>query len=269
MFEEPYRWIEAVENRRAYLDEQFKQGSPVVALVYDSGILLLTFSSGTQKIYEIYDRIALGGMGHPADLERLRSSLLEMAHLEGFNRSPSDVTIARLMKFGLAPPVKQAFEEIFRAPSVIKLLLVQLAPSNNQSPIMSLNYDGVFEEFTDRAALAATPEIGQRMTDYLQQTKSLSSLPRDSAIQVALKAWAVGFSSQKILNEEKGQEEKKGEDPFPSLSEMDATITEAIQTHKPEIAILEEGQTGSSKFRPLSPKEMEPALSQWVHNPKE
>ena len=92
MYEEPYRWVEAVGNRRSYLDEQFKQGSPVVALSYEAGIILATVSKGTPKLYEIYDRIALGGMGHPADLEKLRFSLLEMAHTEGFNRSPSDVT---------------------------------------------------------------------------------------------------------------------------------------------------------------------------------
>ena len=82
MFEEPYRWVEAVGNRRQYLDEQFQQGSPVVALSYADGILLLTVSRGTPKLYEIYDRIGLGGMGHPADLEKLRFNLLEMAHVE-------------------------------------------------------------------------------------------------------------------------------------------------------------------------------------------
>jgi proteasome alpha subunit len=53
MYEEPYRWVEAVGNRRQYLDEQFKQGSPVVALSYADGILLLTISRGTPKLYEI------------------------------------------------------------------------------------------------------------------------------------------------------------------------------------------------------------------------
>ena len=62
MYEEPYRWIEAVGNRRQYLDEQFAKGSPVVALAYADGILVLTVSRGTPKLYEIYDRIALGGM---------------------------------------------------------------------------------------------------------------------------------------------------------------------------------------------------------------
>ena len=117
MYEEPYRWVEAVGNRRHYLDEQFKQGSPVVALSYADGVLLLTVSRGTPKLYEIYDRIGLGGMGHPADLEKLRFSLLELAHVEGFNRSPSDVTASRLMKYGLAPAIKQALirREVKRA----------------------------------------------------------------------------------------------------------------------------------------------------------
>ena len=106
MYEEPYKWVEAVGNRRQYLDEQFKQGSPVVALAYEAGILLLTVSKGTPKLYEIYDRLALGGMGHPADLEKLRFSLLEMAHVEGFNRSPSDATGRVNREANLYPVIK-------------------------------------------------------------------------------------------------------------------------------------------------------------------
>ena len=68
MYEEPYRWIEAVANRRTYLDDQFSQGNPLIGLSFEEGILLLTSHRGTPQIYEIYDRIALGGMGHPADL---------------------------------------------------------------------------------------------------------------------------------------------------------------------------------------------------------
>jgi proteasome alpha subunit len=173
------------------------------------------------------------------------------------------------MKFGLAPPVKQAFEEIFRAPVVIKLLLVQLDPSFHRTPIMSLDYDGIFEEYTDMAVLAANPVIGQRMTDYLKKTKNLSSLPRDAAIQLALKAWAVGFSSQNKFAEEREQEEKKGKASLPSSSERDVIIKKALQTLKPEIAVLEEGHPGSSKFRTLGPKEMESILTQWVHPSKE
>ena len=70
MYEEPYRWVEAVGNRRQYLDEQFKQGSPVVALTYDGGILLTTVSKGTPKIYEIY-KAECAKHGVTPDMERL------------------------------------------------------------------------------------------------------------------------------------------------------------------------------------------------------
>src|SRR5574340_82904 len=139
MYEEPYRWVEAVGNRRQYLDEQFAQGAPVVALTYADGILLVTVSRGTPKLYEIYDRIALGGMGHPADLEKLRFSLLEMAHVEGFNRSPSDVTGSRLVKYGIAPVIKQAFEEVFKAPFIVKILLAELRQKREKDAFLTIN----------------------------------------------------------------------------------------------------------------------------------
>ena len=65
MYEEPYRWVEAVGNRRHYLDDQLKEGTPVVGVTYEHGILLMTMSKGTPKLYEIYDRLALGGDGAP------------------------------------------------------------------------------------------------------------------------------------------------------------------------------------------------------------
>src|SRR5262249_18146722 len=169
MYEEPYKWVEAVGNRRHYLDEQFKQGSPVVALAYETGILLLTVSRGTPKLYEIYDRLALGGMGHPADLEKLRFSLLEMAHVEGFNRSPSDVTGSRMVKYGIAPVIKQAFEEVFKAPFIIKILLAELGQKADKDSFLTINYDGTFEEGARCAVLAATPTVEQEMTAYLRQ----------------------------------------------------------------------------------------------------
>ena len=172
MYEEPYKWVEAVGNRRQYLDEQFKQGSPVVALAYDAGILLLTVSKGTPKLYEIYDRLALGGMGHPADLEKLRFTLLEMAHVEGFNRSPSDVTGSRMVKYGIAPVLKQAFEEVFKAPFIVKILLAELGQKAGKDSLLVINYDGTFEESNHCAVLAAARPMEQDMVSYIRQQSS-------------------------------------------------------------------------------------------------
>ena len=32
MTEEPYRWVEAISNRREYIEHQLSGGSPIVAL---------------------------------------------------------------------------------------------------------------------------------------------------------------------------------------------------------------------------------------------
>ena len=65
---EPYRWLEAIGNRREYVREQLKGGSPVLAASLPDGILLLGVGSGNTKVLN-FDRLAMAALGHPADLE--------------------------------------------------------------------------------------------------------------------------------------------------------------------------------------------------------
>ena len=81
MFDEPFRWLEAISTRHSYVQGKLRKGQPVIAVPFSEGTLMLGFSPQQGKIFELYDRIALGGLGHPADVERLRMTLLDMAHL--------------------------------------------------------------------------------------------------------------------------------------------------------------------------------------------
>ncbi len=262
MYEEPYRWVEAVGNRRHYLDEQFKQGSPVVALSYAEGVLLLTVSRGTPKLYEIYDRIGLGGMGHPADLEKLRFSLLEMAHIEGFNRSPSDVTAARLMKYGLAPILKQAFEEIFKAPYIVKVLLAELGLKPGRDSFLTVNYDGGFEEAPDMAALAATPAVQADMLAFLRQRVTPGQASLEQAVQAASRAWALGSLRQAAEPEPAGDQDDRGGRDVARTTELPEeaallTLLRASLAEKSlECAVLERRLAGSSKYRAVPVEEL-------------
>lgn len=259
MFEEPYRWVEAVGNRRQYLDEQFQQGSPVVALSYADGILLLTVSRGTPKLYEIYDRIGLGGMGHPADLEKLRFNLLEMAHVEGFNRSPSDVTGSRMVKYGLAPVIKQAFEEVYKAPFIVKILLAELGTKAERDAFLTINYDGTFEESKRGAAIASTPAIQADVIGSLRKQAELAAASLSQAADAALRAWAIGSLAQRI---EKVDDEDLKESMRPSsASSPDATaieshLRETLADKTIECAVLERTAPGSSKYRALKAEEI-------------
>ncbi|HMS85742.1 MAG TPA: hypothetical protein PKD12_19025 [Nitrospira sp.] len=260
MYEEPYRWVEAVGNRRQYLDGQFVQGSPVVGVTCDQGILLMTMSKGTPKLYEIYDRLAFGGMGHPADLERLRFTLLEMAHVEGFNRSASDVTGGRLVKYGMAPVVKQAFEEVLKAPFIVKILLAELSQKSGKDGFLTINYDGVFEEKSQYAVLAATPSVEQRMMEYLRQQSSRSL---KEAVDVAIRTWAVGDQAQRQTYETKGNhDDAKGNS---DQSVMDSQtlfghVRQCMTEKALECALLDRHMAGTSKYRTLGSREFETLL---------
>lgn len=262
MYEEPYRWVEAVGNRRQYLDEQFKQGSPVVALTYEGGILLATVSKGTPKLYEIYDRLALGGMGHPTDLEKLRFSLLEMAHVEGFNRSPSDVTGSRLVKYGIAPVIKQAFEEVYKAPFIVRILVAELGQKPEKDALLTINYDGTFEEMTGCAVLAATPAAQAKMTAYLKaQTPATLSL--EQALDLALRAWAIGSlayqqeeSDQRAETESSASGAASAAAAIPSADVLMEHVRGIAGGRALECAVLERQAPGTSKYRSLKPADL-------------
>src|SRR3712207_4626601 len=112
MIEEPYRWVEADADRREYIETQVAGGSPVAAVGCRYGIVLFTLGSARQKIFEIYDRIAMGAIGHPGDIERLRMVAIELASTEGFTRSAADVSLRRLAYYSLSPVMKTAFEQV-------------------------------------------------------------------------------------------------------------------------------------------------------------
>jgi len=273
MYEEPYRWIEAVENRRQYLDDQFKQGSPIVALSYDEGILLLTMSRGTAKLYEIYDRIAWGGMGHPADLEKLRFQLLDMAHLEGFNRSPSDVTGARLLKNGLAPMVKQAFEEIFKAPFITKILLAELGRSRDRDQFLTIDYDGTFEETKACAVVAGTQPI---QTTLLTEAKTRigQTVPSmTQAFDIAARVWAKGSLLQTAVASDERNNEKKTEDiedgGMLTTNFDDEDVVKHLRQTLPhatlECCLIDRAISGSSKYRHLSNDDVTALLPSAMH----
>jgi proteasome alpha subunit len=257
MYEEPYRWVEAVGNRRQYLDEQFKQGSPVVALTYDGGILLTTVSKGTPKLYEIYDRLALGGMGHPTDLEKLRFSLLEMAHVEGFNRSPSDVTGPRLIKYGIAPVIKQAFEEVYKAPFIVRILVAELGQKPEKDALLTINYDGTFEEITGHAVLAASTAIQAKMLAYLKEQQQ-ATLSLEQALNLALRTWAIGSMAQQQDEADQQAEAKpavsgsgSSASAIPSSNALIEHVRGLAGERTIECAVLERQAPGSSKYRPL------------------
>src|SRR2546426_9251014 len=142
MTEEPYRWLEAIGNRREYIRDQLKGGTPVFAFSRPEGILLLGVGQGMSKVFEIYDRHAFAALGHPVDIEKVRQAAIEAAHLEGFNRSAKDVTLRRLISFALSTTLKNSFEQIFSPPFIVESIFAELGETPAQDVLVRVHYDG-------------------------------------------------------------------------------------------------------------------------------
>jgi proteasome alpha subunit len=189
MIEEPYRWLEAIGNRREYVHEQLKGGSPVFGASLPDGILLLGVGSGNSKVFELFDRHALAGLGHPADIEKIRQAAIDAAHTEAFTRAPEDVSLRRLVAFGLSPQLKNNFEQIFSAPFLVELILAEVATSPEQDLLVRLHFDGGFQYATEGVVVAA----GKPESEGLALTWLIETVPsrtdRREVTDLFLQAW--------------------------------------------------------------------------------
>ena len=243
MFEEPFRWMEAIATRHSYVREKLAKGQPVFAVPYVEGVLLFGCSPQPGKIFEVYDRIAMGGMGHPADIEKMRMTLLDMAHLEGFNRSAEDVTVARLLQFGIAPALKQNFEEVMRAPYLLQLILAEL-DSENRPHIYRLNYDGYWESLPKGGALSGDDKAMERLDQEIAKTP-FATFSLEKALEELCRLWEAGRKQTET------QEAVSEEDALPK------TMAEVFDRWNVEAAVLCAGIKRKAVYRPVTEQEME------------
>ena len=259
MIEEPYRWVEAIANRREYIEDQLRRGSPIVLLNYAEGLLLLTVSRETRKVFEVYDRIAFSALGHPADIERMRLVAIDLAHIEGFNRAVADVSLRRLVNFGMSPALKNAFEKVFSAPYIVKMLLAELGDEPEQDCIVKLDYDGSFARSEIEVkepfdVLAGDGDAEKAMLDYLLEHNSTPRRALVDSIKLAATAWAIGMeTAQQGKSEE--ENEKREVDPQKTLKEF-------LKTRHIEAAVLDRTRPATRRFRLLDDKEVRAALKE-------
>jgi len=257
MIEEPYRWVEAIANRREYIEHQLSGGSPIAALSYRGGILLFTLGRERQKLFEIYDRIGMGGIGHPGDIERLRMAAIELTSTEGFARSAHDVSLRRLANYSLSPVLKAAFEQVYGAPYLARMLFAELGRGDAPNHFLRLDYDGAIhgnggalgrphEEF---GVISGTAVSTTKMEEFLR-SQTLPAATLDRALAIALDAWTVGHLALTA---------DAGDDP-PSSDAIGKHRSEQLAAASIEAAVLEQASTLPITWRALQDAEIRPGL---------
>ncbi|HXI52454.1 MAG TPA: hypothetical protein VNH84_13155 [Candidatus Saccharimonadales bacterium] len=237
MTEEPYRWLEAISNRREYIQEQMKGGTPVFALSRPEGILLFGVGQGQSKVFEIYDRHAFAALGHPVDIERIRQAAIEAAHLEGFNRSAKDVTLRRLIGFSLSSTLKSSFEQIFSPPFIVESIFAELGSKPDQDVLVRVHHDGHHHYESSGVAVAG---VDRKMEEEAGVWLRAQLRPEDALSRAAglcLTAW------QALVDNK----------PFSELSAPDAQPL-AVSGKVVETALLDRSLAGAARYRVLELK---------------
>jgi proteasome alpha subunit len=233
MTDEPYRWLEAIANRREYIRDQLKGASPVFAFSRPEGVLLLAVGVGQSKVFEVYDRHGLAALGHPVDIEKSRQVVIEAAHMEGFARAASDVTMRRLITASLGPLLKNAFEQIFTAPLIVESILAEVGATSAQDQLARVSYDGTPRYIKDGIAVAHVnpaheATAAQWLAARIQPDTSLADVAR-----LALQA-----------ERELAVAKPFAEAPPAAALPADGRVLEA--------ALLDRRATGRVRYRPLS-----------------
>ena len=278
MLDEPYRWIEAINNRRDYIEDQLRMGSPVVGLAYGEGMLLLTIGRGQRKIFEVHDRLALSAIGHTADIERLRMLATDTASVQGFQSSVDDVTLHRLSNFVLGPTIKQAFEAVFASAYIIKMLAAELGSHGQENQFVALNYDGTTRTSHRAEVIGGTEEVETAMQNYLSDS-DLADLSFTAALRMGLETWAVGWdvrlnveNTGHIETENSGQEEEdtnhsnknNTDEPNVDKERIHSVLKKELKDGQIDVSVLQESRRSNNKFRSISAAEIDAAIADWL-----
>jgi proteasome alpha subunit len=186
MTDEPYRWLEAVSQRREYVRDQIRDATPVFAVGLPDGILVLGVGTPGTKVFEVHDRHAVAALGHPSDIERIRQAAIDAAHLEAFTRAPEDLSLRRLVGFSLSAAVKAAFENLHAAPVLAEFLFVELGDAPEKDVFARLHADGGFS-FSNRFSVAAA--LGEAGLRASLETSLDGVVDRTEAARRCLAVW--------------------------------------------------------------------------------
>jgi proteasome alpha subunit len=171
------------------------------------------------------------------------------------------------VKYGIAPVIKQAFEEVYKAPFIVRILVAELGQKPEKDALLTINYDGTFEETTGRAVLAAGPAVQTKMLAYLKEQLP-ATLSLEQALDLALRAWAIGSLAQQ---QDEADQQAEATPPASGAGSSAAVVpsSDALIAHVRGLAgertiecvVLERQAPGTSKYRALKSADLSRLLS--------
>jgi len=133
---------EIKKDREEFCTEELRNCSPLVALKFQEGILFLTknTSAAQNKIFEVYDKIALGVVGYAISAENVKNWLVQNLTLHGFKHGKDSVR-AKNAVTQLAELIGGNFLDQSRL-LIIELVLGEV-DDEKVSSIYRISFDGI------------------------------------------------------------------------------------------------------------------------------
>jgi proteasome alpha subunit len=209
----------------------------------------------------------MGALGKQSDIESLRLAAIDVAHKEGFERSPDDVSIQRLVGFSLSPAIKRVYNDQQSIPLTLRGLFAEMNRDPDGDHFFVLGYDGEFTAREKVAVAAGTPYAEEQAEESLRESAPKSL---DDALRAALRAWGIGRSRLGPRSSDEGNDER--DDPLaepspdvPAVSDDPAVaLREALKDKMiVEAAILNRNSARETKYRLLKDADLEAALADY------
>jgi proteasome alpha subunit len=177
---------QAMKDRADFARKNVAKGRPLVAVVYDDGVLLCAEnpSRSLHKISEIYDRIAFAGVGKYNEFDTLRTAGVRMADVKGYQYSREDVD-ARSLANAYAQHLGQIFTHEMK-PLEVEILVAEVGYEPGADQMFHILYDGTVVDEQHFSVLGGDADtISERL-----KARFHDAMPKADAVKAAVAALA-------------------------------------------------------------------------------
>jgi proteasome alpha subunit len=180
---------------------------------------------------------------------------IELASTEGFTRSAADVSLRRLAYYSLSPVLKTAFEQIYGAPYLARMLFAEIGERAEDDLFLRVEYDGAIATsgggFGDArqhfGVLSGTRASTELMESFLQREhEGVEMKSLKEAAAVATDAWVVGTMA---LTED-------GARAIPAKEMLAEERDKHLADKRIEAAVLERKSESAIRYRSLADDEI-------------
>ena len=170
---------QVMKDRADYARKNIARGRPLVAAVYDDGVLIAAEnpSRNLHKISEIYDRIAFAGVGKYSEYDQLRQAGVRHADTKGYLYSREDVD-ARSLANAYGQTLGQVFTHEMK-PLEVEILVAEVGIRAGDDQLFHVLYDGaVYDEDNFSVLGGEADAISERMKNAFTDGWDLSTALR-------------------------------------------------------------------------------------------